>query len=353
MSGDQRHESPVYFRVDADQDIGTGHMERCLLLAEALHHRGHESVFLLVSTSETYRKRIADAGHRSLLFDDGSPAQWWARFTEHGPEPGLVVIDTDDPAWHEQSLQRQITGSRFRLMYITIRPLSDHYLADIILNPNLIARTQEYRHGPGTRLLLGPEHFIFRDEFRSRDRTFALEEGPPWNCFLFFGGADRNHLTIRSLEGLKISSDLLGRIMIVTGSLYEDSGGLQRSIRESPLPIEWISGTDTIRETMESAHFGIVSGGLAMWEMACLGRPVMVVASSGREKEYTPYLDELGYIDQIASHDAFPEKEIFQERVEKNLRQGFRDLRSREFQMLIDPDGIEGVVEAMTRKEDA
>ena len=61
----------IGFRVDASRSLGTGHLMRCLTLADVLASDGVDSVFLCRADEAT--SLVGDAGHGLLEL----PAQPW------------------------------------------------------------------------------------------------------------------------------------------------------------------------------------------------------------------------------------------------------------------------------------
>ena len=63
-------EQKIAFRVDASEQIGTGHLMRCLTLADSLKQRGAQIRFVSRYLPEHLCNMLKDKGHDFVLFDD-------------------------------------------------------------------------------------------------------------------------------------------------------------------------------------------------------------------------------------------------------------------------------------------
>src|SRR4051794_966765 len=64
----------VAIRADASELIGTGHLMRCLVLADALAAAGAETTFLWSPSSTPWRRMIEARGHRHVTLPVAVPA---------------------------------------------------------------------------------------------------------------------------------------------------------------------------------------------------------------------------------------------------------------------------------------
>ena len=120
----------IAFRVDANATIGTGHVMRCLALAQALAARGSQCLFICRADGlGALAERIRQDGHQLATLPEGaaSPSDGvaHARFLPHGqtadafacqdilaqhPRPDWLTVDHNalDVRW--ESAMRPATG---------------------------------------------------------------------------------------------------------------------------------------------------------------------------------------------------------------------------------------------------
>lgn len=176
----------VVFRVDASSLIGTGHVMRCLTLADELTHRGVRSVFLCRPHEGDLRTEVTQRGHglvslpsirRSVVGKGDSVHEDWlgvdwrddATDTLHalsalGATPDWLVVDhyAIDSRW-----ERRLKPFVGRTMVIDDLADREH-VCDLLLDQNLCLR-MDIRYDDlipsTTKRLLGPRYALVRDDF--------------------------------------------------------------------------------------------------------------------------------------------------------------------------------------------
>jgi UDP-2,4-diacetamido-2,4,6-trideoxy-beta-L-altropyranose hydrolase len=167
----------VTFLADGGQNVGLGHLNRCLGLALALRDKGVEPLFLEDDTHEL--RAFADQNELSLRTCRASDA------ILASSDAIALVID------HYQVDLNDImhTGGDKRPLIVVFddegrRPIE----ADIIVNGSPAALELDYRHYGSRKWLLGPKFQVIRRDlsgYQSRDR-----QGMPRNLFVAIGGGD-------------------------------------------------------------------------------------------------------------------------------------------------------------------
>ena len=129
----------LLIRTDANSHIGTGHLMRCLALAQAWQSQGGEAVFVTECNSEGLLRRLSEEGFQVISIErpHPDPADWWLTSKVLAVYPGAwVVLD----GYHfDSSYQLHIKEAEHPLLVIDDKAHLDHYYADVVLNQNIHA----------------------------------------------------------------------------------------------------------------------------------------------------------------------------------------------------------------------
>ncbi|MBK7000780.1 MAG: hypothetical protein IPH35_12675 [Rhodoferax sp.] len=116
----------VAIRADASQEIGTGHVMRCLTLADALKHRGAQAQVRFISCHlpEYLRNMLEAKGHEFTLLDSPHNGVTMnelifgsrTREDERGGDIDILV-ETERPRWRVQDIDTPEDWFRTELVY--------------------------------------------------------------------------------------------------------------------------------------------------------------------------------------------------------------------------------------------
>jgi UDP-2,4-diacetamido-2,4,6-trideoxy-beta-L-altropyranose hydrolase len=303
----------IAFRSDASLDIGTGHVMRCLTLADALRAQGARCSFICRPHEGHLLDLIGQRGHLALALpalDDrehasDSPsgnahAAWlgtdWAmdatdtkRILTHslGNEPlDWLVVDhyALDHQW-EQALR----CSARRIMVID--DLADRpHDCDLLLDQNL-GRTAEDYAGllpPYATLLIGPQYALLRPEFAAlRPYSLARRAHNPQlkRLLITMGGVDKDNVTGKVLDALTacaLPPDL--RITVVMGPHAPWLAEVRARAAQMPWATEVLVGVNNMAQLMADSDLAIGAAGSTSWERCCLGLPTIQVVLAENQK---------------------------------------------------------------------
>ncbi len=315
----------IAFRTDASLDIGTGHVMRCLTLADALRERGADCRFICRAHAGNLIELIRDRGHAVVALpaasDDLPPAyvtadtpthaRWlgtdWATDARQtaaalGEAPlDWLIVDhyALDARW-----EHQLRPACRRLMVID--DLADRPRdCDLLLDQNLGRNASDYApHVPrDCTLLIGPHYALLRPEFAAlRAQSLARRKKPQLKSLLItMGGVDKDNATGRVLAALKdcaLPADC--EMTVVMGPHAPWLGTVEGTLRGLPYQAKILVGVENMAELMTQADLAIGAAGSTSWERCCLGLPTIMVVLADNQRALASGLSKLGAAAVIA-----------------------------------------------------
>ncbi len=342
----------AFFRVDGNREIGTGHLSRCHLLARKLQVEKVPSTFLISETDRLLLERLEREGFGVEVLRGQNAVEADAilgRITCRRSENTLLVVDSSLPNFYTLDFQQHIRQGGVRLMIITFRH-DCHFISDIVHNQSLLALGQRYSAAPYTRLLLGPRYTILDDAFYNVAKKQIKDASlPVETIFLSFGGADNFNLTLKGLTALSTMREPPQRIIVAVGVLYNSLDELKKFIsKNSSLNIQLHINTSEISSLMAQSNIALTSGGLTIWELACLGIPNIIISTSERERQHSLILEKMGQCYYLGHYDHVSHEQIAQAITRLMSERERRSLMSQKSKKLVDGLGWKRVLKHIT-----
>ncbi|MFJ3044282.1 UDP-2,4-diacetamido-2,4,6-trideoxy-beta-L-altropyranose hydrolase [Herbaspirillum chlorophenolicum] len=298
----------VVFRVDASLEIGTGHVMRCLALAEALGRRGVTSRFICRDHEGHLAQRISRHGHRVDLLASGAcpPAQrasgqagqpahvaWlgadWKTDASQSiamladARPDWLVIDhyALDSTW-EQALRP------FCRRMMAIDDLADRrHDVNLLLDQNLGRSADDYTGllPTGSTVLAGARYALLRPEFSAwRERSLARRTDARLRRLLVsLGGVDKDNVTGQVLAALlkcELPQDC--RISVVMGEQAPWLDAVREQAAAMPM-VDVQVGVADVAALMADCDLAIGAAGTSAWERCCVGLPTLLVVLAANQ----------------------------------------------------------------------
>jgi len=258
----------IVIRADGGHGMGTGHIARMARLADRLRDSGSTVTF--VSRALDGCAGILESGRHECVplpaGAEGASAQ--AASVVCGLEPDLVVHDIRDTS---AAIMRQVRACGARTVNFDDRG-SGAALADVLVDANRLP--EEADTVPEAQALVGPEYIGLDPAFeRAHDRPRSVGDRVE-EVLVFMGGADPAGLTLKALEGLAP----LGppwHTTVVLGYAYGDVEKAAELVSRCH-HVELVEGAEGLADRMRRADMALCSGGIAMFELACVGTPSVV-----------------------------------------------------------------------------
>jgi UDP-2,4-diacetamido-2,4,6-trideoxy-beta-L-altropyranose hydrolase len=304
----------IAFRADASLQIGTGHVMRCLTLADALRERGSQSTFICRPHAGHLLGLIKQRGHEAIALPPADEAfiapadpfhakwlgtDWASDATQTSQALGEQVVDwlvVDHYALDRRWEQAQRPHTR-RIM--AIDDLADRpHDCDLLLDQNLGRQTQDYCGllSRQTQTLIGPAYALLRPEFAQwREYSLQRRANPQIkNLLITMGGVDPDNATGQVLDALthcELPSEL--RITVVMGPQAPWLAQVQTQAATMPRPTQVLAGVNNMAQLMAESDLCIGAAGSTSWERCCLGLPAIQLVLADNQKEAALALTEM------------------------------------------------------------
>jgi UDP-2,4-diacetamido-2,4,6-trideoxy-beta-L-altropyranose hydrolase len=341
----------ILFRTDSSLHMGTGHVMRCLSLAQAWEnaHPGGSITFLCKGVSGLLQQRIEESGAIFIPMADSVSEAGDAERTREvlrETSAGWLVLDnyhyTPD---YQQAVKRG--GHSTLLIDDDVR--WPRYHADILLNQNFGAEHFYYPRDPQTHYLLGSTYTLLRPDFesyRTPDRTIAPHAR---RILVSMGGSDPENTALQVVQALQQSRQADIQVRVVSGPSFPYLTQLQDAIASAGPTYELLTSTTAMPELMAWADLAVLIAGGTMWESLCLGCPTLSFARTAFQEKILQALQEAGalmYQGLFSSFDSGQFAQIFQGLAKDPAR---RQQLSRKGQAMIDGQGSTRVIQMMAR----
>jgi UDP-2,4-diacetamido-2,4,6-trideoxy-beta-L-altropyranose hydrolase len=337
------------FRADADFQSGTGHFMRCLALARAWKSHGGEADFLSATTVPALSQRLNDAGighypiqSRYPSDDDMSVTGTWLK-----KHPGAWLIV--DGYQFDSEYQRWAQSSGAHVMVIDDFVRLSDYRAEVLLDQNAGAEERIYPAEGTTIHLLGPEYAILAPEY-GVSRSHRGDSKPDARKVLVtFGGSDPARQTIRVVRALRDHSTTAGlEVHVIVGPANDQITQIRQEVDDIPR-FQMMSNPEDLASQMSWADAAVVSGGTTLWELACIGIPMVVIQIAENQKSGAEAIATAGAAVNLGWCERFSDSDVA-EALDELLRDPKRRAAmSNGGRSLIDGKGADRVVETLMR----
>lgn len=289
----------VFFRADAALSIGSGHVMRCLTLADELSRREARCTFVMRNLEGHLASLVEARGHAVRLLPKRETG-WKGDADDTG-----AVIAADSPNWlvvdHYDLDARweQAMASRAQAL-LAIDDLANRpHQCDLLLDQNLGREPSGYDRllsGPALKLI-GPKYALLRPEF-AKKRPMSLarrQDGVIETLLVSLGGTDVDNLTAEVVLALDQMEELTTcRLIVVMGGTSPHVNEVSRRLESMRMSTELHVNVNDMASLMARADLAIGAAGGTAWERCCLGLPSLLIVMADNQQSGTAALDESG-----------------------------------------------------------
>lgn len=260
----------IWVRADANNRIGTGHVMRCLTVAEALKKQGGRVVFL--TCEETAKEMIEKRGFEAMLlygkYDDLLQEMTQLKDLLAVKTPDFLLMDSYYASYeYLKALKAMVPVG---LMDDTCR---NDVAADVLINYNIFADKNDYAAiHPEPEFLLGASFAPVRPAFSEVEYTVREKAE---KVLISTGGTDRPGIgpgLLKAISEEKALQEL--EFHVVSGPFNVSLPKLKELSAEHPNFVIHENVAE-MWQLMQQCDIAVSAGGSTMYELGTVGLPVL------------------------------------------------------------------------------
>ena len=264
----------ITFRADASITIGTGHVMRCLTLADALTALGAKVSFACSPETPDVAPALRASKYPLVLQDHGGD---------------LLVIDHYGlDAAYEKAAKLQFR----HIMVIDDLPTRPHNCT-LLLDQTYGRLPDEWQPWvpQDAHLLIGGDYLLLRPEFE-RKRPLSQPRRAIKTILVTLGGTDPDNVTETVLNGIE-QSGLDVSVTVIMGQQAPHLSSVARKAKHMKNVQVHVNALN-MADMMSDADLAIGAGGSTAWERCCLSLPTIMLQIADNQKDVIQSLVQAG-----------------------------------------------------------
>lgn len=293
----------IYIRADMNNVIATGHIVRCMSIAEAVAYYGGETVF--IGADSQAADMVSSYGYRYICLN----TKWDDMNAETETLIKLIKKEKIRTLLVDSYM---VTKKYFDVLKDYVRLLYIEDTADEVYSVEGIICYAGYYQKLGlklkydeSKLIIGPQYTPLRKEFWVNERKNI--DDTIKNILVLSGGTDPYGFILKLVNNLDLSK--YESVKVICGRYYNDMQALA-SFGKIHDNMFIINHTDNIKKYMTEADVVISAGGTTLYELCACGTPSISYSMSDNqlmnvrqfcEDKIIPYAGDLRQ-DDVASN---------------------------------------------------
>ena len=330
----------LYIRTDVNEIIATGHVMRCLSIADAARKQGEGTTFILAD--ENGENLIRERGYQTIILHTK-----WDEMERELPvlkniikENGITTLLIDTYQVTRGYLDE--LSSYVKTIYI------DDFAQEIYPVTALICymshwkklRYIEGNRGLNRKLLLGMKYVPVREVFQNLEKKEIKSRVN--SILLLSGGTDPYNVLSEILD--TITEYYFNEIVVICGRYYENIDELIEK-NKGFNNIKILKSIDNIEDYMKKADVAISAGGTTLYELCACGTPTISYAFADNQIENVKGFAEnemIEYAGDVRYDNIFENIKVIFEKYSESVE--IRERYSRKMQETVDGKGATRIV---------
>jgi UDP-2,4-diacetamido-2,4,6-trideoxy-beta-L-altropyranose hydrolase len=342
----------AYIRVDGSLTIGSGHLVRCLSIAQYLKTKNINVLF--ITRSKNIVKYILENGIEVKVLENDCSLTDELSIIQNllsTSNPNLMVLDVnnyhtfktiDDYSYYLKSL------GKMHVFTVSFEDPKNHPpLSDLAILPYAGSDNLKYPDGK-CLYLTGPKYFVLPRIFLNA-KPAVIRKNPD-RLLVSMGGSDPKNITLKVLRALNKTKINIQLTIIVGGFSKITDTMVNNEMDNYKGRFSIIRDCKNMAEVISQSDMAIIGSGLIKYETASLGLPSIVISLDQYHSSIMDDFVRYNCVEHLGHADIVKDSQIAEATI--NLMNDFkkRQRMSDSGKLMIDGCGVERIFSKVTSK---
>lgn len=279
----------IYIRADMNEIIATGHIMRCLSIADAAKEQGKEAIF--ITADEKPVKMLQSRGYDPIVLhtDWDNMEEELAVLLPLIERMGISKLLVDSYQVTEKYLRT--LEEYTEVFYLDDLDAFEYPVSNVICYANYYSQLSYGNYKGNTKFYLGTSYMPVRKVFQNCKPKLIKEKIE--NIMILSGGSDNYHMIENIADLFKESNTV--QADIICGAFYPDFEGLKEKFAGYS-NLNFYQNVGNLEEFMEKADLAISAGGTTLYELSAKGTPTISYSFADNQLKNVRQFDEDGLI---------------------------------------------------------
>ena len=284
----------LYIRTDANETIATGHVMRCLTIAEKIREKKGKVCFLVSdeTSAALINKNKFEVIVTDVKWDSVNVEKEYQILKQIAKKTDWLLIDS-------YFIFSEYTAYMKTLLNVAVFDdmFSEKKIADMIINYNVFYRKFDYKsryEHEKCKLLLGEKYVPLRQQFQQIEPEHGVRTDKYPKVLLMCGGADKPNLIITTIQYLKEHNpDLFLNCewKIVVGKYYTGIHKLEELIQRDT-NVNVLHNVENMAELMKDCDLCVTAASTVLYECCAMLLPTLFFVVADDQKYDAEYFSQ-------------------------------------------------------------
>lgn len=294
-----KKQGAIIFRCDGSPHIGSGHVMRCLSLAEHLSEKAFDITFWVSQETIDHIPQLSISDFKTITYEPSDSYEW-------------LIVDHYSLDYTFETKARSLANK-----IMVIDDLADRkHDCDILLDQTWGRQKADYSHliPDHATQLLGTSFALLRKEFRNISKTLNKTFESPKSILICFGGVNPKQASEKAINMLsKYARQVLDITITLGGStdvLIPVQNAVTAAQKISDHNYTLCHNADNITELMANADLAIGAGGTMSWERCATALPCLSVELADNQVNVLAQLNKIGAIKNLGKIESLSDNDF-------------------------------------------